>query len=175
MRGTIKADRQRVRVVIKWPPGLLDHARAAGGGLLSGFAVKAALNVAPDDHPLLHQFADELSRVAQQQVAVANRVRVLRRRVAAGHDEDLPELEASEQDLVAFVPDSVQVSDPDVEAVSAAAAAAGFARHDDRAVMGNPNAGQSRSFTAFLRAAVALELAKRQVAEALKEEVANAG
>lgn len=174
MRGTIKADRQRVRVVIKWPPGLLDHARAAGGGRLSGFAVKAALAITPADHDLLRQFADELSRVAQQQVAVANRARVLRGRL----DEDhlvAAELAATQRDLVPFVPDSVQVSDPDVEAVSAAAAAAGFARHDEKAVMGNPNAGQSRSFTAYLRAAVALVLAHQQVAEALKEEVANAG
>lgn len=158
MDDTIKP----VRSVIKWPPGLLEAARAAGGGeRLSAFATRCAIAVQTDpERAAVRELADELSRLAAQQVTIGNRARLLRGRLETDPSV-ADELAATEQDLVPFEPGSVHIMAEHLEAVSAAAAAAGFQRHDQAAVMGNPNAGQGRSFTAFLRAAVALELTQR--------------
>jgi hypothetical protein len=150
-----------VRPVVKWPPGLLAFAREqAGPGGFSAWVTQAALDTGKElSHDGLHQLADSLHELALEQVTLGTRARHLAKQ---GRQD---EAQQAQDDQVAFVPGSVQISDDLLEAVSAAAQAAGFLRHDDAQPRGNSMvAGRSRSFTAFLRAAVALRFGNMQLA-----------
>lgn len=147
------------RPVIKWPPGILADARAAAGPRgLSAFTVGCALGVMTEaEGAAVRAMADALHDLAVQQIALANRL---------AKNIDLDEAEQARRDLVAFKPASILVSPGDLEAVSVSAAAAGFLRHDQPQPLGNPNLRNrdtmARSFSAFLRAAVAAELDPRK-------------
>jgi hypothetical protein len=149
------------RPVIKWPEGLLEDARkAAGDEGLSAFVVSCALGVITDkEAAAVRQLADELHLLAVQQVELATRAQVLTRQGKAD------EAEQAKSDWRPFAKASIHVLPGDLEAVSNAAEAAGFLREDDPQPMGRPSmrdrVAQARSFTAFLRAAVAAELDPR--------------
>lgn len=151
------------RPVVKWPPGLLADARtAAGDQKLSAYVVRrCALGIMTEaEEARVRELADALHDLAAEQIMLANRVRVLRDR------GQLDEAGQAEKDLVAFAKASILVQPSDLEAVNAAAVSAGFLRSDQEQPLGNPNARNkatmARSFSAFLRAAVAAELDPRR-------------
>jgi hypothetical protein len=150
------------KVCLEKPQGVVGylHWRVVTEPPFTGVALDAAKESSPEG---IQGLADTLHELALQQVELGTRARHL-----ANQGKAAEALQAA-QDRVAFVPGSVQVNPDQLAAVSDVAQAAGFLRHDDTQPRGNSlAAGRSRSFTAFLRAAVALRFSNIQLAEQMR-------
>ena len=149
--------RAAVRCVVKWPPGLIAAIReAAADEGISAWVTAAALAVMTRaEIEAVQTMATELQAFGAEQVRLGNRVKHLRVKD--------PALSAQLADeLVEFEAVPVNVSAADVEMVAAAAAGAGFLRHDQPQPKGSPfQAAQARSYVAFLRAAAAVEVSRK--------------